>query len=242
MWPFKNFFFNLLKTYSSRAFVCCLAHLTTATRFWVRQGGGTKSSAPPPPAGRVRPNTPAGRRFNVVRHMFYGSFGTHNSMVTFIFKFDHREGQLQVKLGQISEFKVFFYKKCAYLVQFCLRIPKYYLLLCQPIRNTKNCISKTWRRHLYLFFFGHCTAKNKDIALKFCMRVVCMYHDHIYSDFLDKLKSLDFTGNLFLRNWNNEFWGQNLKISEIRDSHIVERSILRRLAFLNCVLLPNWTF
>ena len=53
---------------------------------------------------------------------------------------------------------------------------------------------------LPVFFFGHCTAKNKDIALKFCMRVVCMYHDHIYSDFLDKLKSLDFIGNLFLRN------------------------------------------
>ena len=25
------------------------------------------------------------------------------------------------------------------------------------------------------FFFGHCTVKNKDIALKFCMRVLCMY-------------------------------------------------------------------
>ena len=33
-------------------------------------------------------------------------------------------------------------------------------------------------------FFGHCTAKNEDIALKFCMRVVCMYLDHIYSGFV----------------------------------------------------------
>ena len=37
---------------------------------------------------------------SVVRHMFYGSFGTQNSMVTFISKFDLRECQCQVKLGQ----------------------------------------------------------------------------------------------------------------------------------------------
>ena len=44
---------------------------------------------------------------SVVRHMFYGSFGTRNSMVTLIFKIDQRKGQLQVKLSQIrSNFKL----------------------------------------------------------------------------------------------------------------------------------------
>ena len=42
-----------------------------------------------------------------MRHMLYGSFGTQNLMVTLIFKFDPRKGQLQVKLGQIrSNFKI----------------------------------------------------------------------------------------------------------------------------------------
>ena len=41
------------------------------------------------------------------------------------------------------------------------------------------CIQcEMWRHHLYMFF-GQCTAKNKDIALKSCMRAVCMYLDHI---------------------------------------------------------------
>ena len=37
---------------------------------------------------------------SVVRHMFYGSFGTQNTMVAFIFRFDPRKGQYKVKLGQ----------------------------------------------------------------------------------------------------------------------------------------------
>ena len=36
-----------------------------------------------------------------VRRMFYESFGTQNSLMTFIFKFDLRKGQFHVKLGQI---------------------------------------------------------------------------------------------------------------------------------------------
>ena len=57
--------------------------------------------------------------------MFY-VFLTQNSMVTFIFKFDPRKSQLQVKLGQIrSNFKIqIFLHEYAYLVQFWLRIPK----------------------------------------------------------------------------------------------------------------------
>ena len=58
--------------------------------------------------------------------MFYRSFGTQNLMVTLIFKFDARKGQLQLKLGQIrSDFKIQnFVQKYAYLVQISLRISK----------------------------------------------------------------------------------------------------------------------
>ena len=79
----------------------------------------------------------------------------------------------------------------------------------------------------FTWFCGHYTGKNKDIALKFCMLIVCMYHYHIYSGFLDTLKILDFMGNYF---WKNEilyFEGQNRKISKIQDSHFIERSIWR---------------
>ena len=44
---------------------------------------------------------------SVVRHMFYVSFETQSSMVTFIFKYDPRKGQVQVKLSQIgSNFEI----------------------------------------------------------------------------------------------------------------------------------------
>ena len=49
---------------------------------------------------------------SVLRPIFYGSFGMQNSMVTFIFKFDPRKRQLQVKLGQIRSNFFFFYKIC----------------------------------------------------------------------------------------------------------------------------------
>ena len=181
---------------------------------------------------------------SVVRHMFHGSFGTQNLTVTLIFEFDPRKGQLGVKIGQIgSNFKIqnFLTKTCLScgnlsqdsknVIYFCVRqleIPKSVFRKCDV--STFTC------------FFGHCTAKNKDIALKFCMPVVCMYLDHIYSGFLDNLKISDFIGNYFWKIEILNFGGQNRKISKIRDSHFVERSILRRLAFFDCVLLQNWTF
>ena len=35
---------------------------------------------------------------SVLRHMFYGSFGTQNTMMAFILRFDTRKGQYKVKL------------------------------------------------------------------------------------------------------------------------------------------------
>ena len=75
---------------------------------------------------------------------------------------------------------------------------------------------KMWRHHLYLFF-GHCTTKNKDIALNFFMCVVCMYLDRIYSGVLNNLKFLEFIGNFLKKKWNFNFWGQNRKILKIRN-------------------------
>ena len=77
------------------------------------------------------------------------------------------------KLGQISNFKILS-PKYAHLVQFCLRIPKLNLFLCTTIKNAKNFISNMWPHYLYLFFWP-LRSKNKDIAWKLCMRVVCMY-------------------------------------------------------------------
>ena len=145
--------------------------------------------------------------------MFYRSFGTQNSIVTFIFKFDQRKSQLQVKLGQIrSNFKIKnfltkIYLYCAVLSQDSKNAIYFYV---RQLKMPKKNISKIWRQHLYLLFC-HCTTKNKDIALKFCMSVVCMYFDHIYSVILEELKILDFIGNYFLIIKTLNLGGQNRK-------------------------------
>ena len=54
---FWSFFLTSLKNHSSRAFDCRSARLATANRSRVRKGGGRIR----PPAGRLRPNIPAGR-------------------------------------------------------------------------------------------------------------------------------------------------------------------------------------
>ena len=126
---------------------------------------------------------------------FHGSFGTQNLMVILIFNFDPRKGQLQVKLGQIrSNLKIqkFSYQNMPVLCRFVSGFQICHLSLC-TIRNAQNCISKLCCHHLYLLFC-HGTAKNKGIALKFCMRIVCMYLDHINSVFWI---ISDFIGNYF---------------------------------------------
>ena len=129
-------------------------------------------------------------------------------MVTLIFKFDPRKGQLQVKLGQIrSNFKIqnFLTKiclSCADLSQDSKNVIYFYVRQLEMPKNAfQKCdvITFTW-------FFGHCTGKNKDIALKFCMRVVCMYLDHIYSGFLKISPDLENISR------NQNFWLKNLKI------------------------------
>ena len=68
--------------------------------------------------------------------------------------------------------------------------------LCTTIRNAIICIKKCDVIN-FTCFFCLCIAINRDIALEFCMRVVCMCLDHIYSGSLDELEILDFIGNYF---------------------------------------------
>ena len=86
---------------------------------------------------------------------------------------------------QNSKFR---YKNMPNLCRCFSGFQKCHPFLCATIINVKDCISKMFRHHLYLFFFCYCTGKTKDITLKFCMGVVCMYLDHIYFGFLDNLK------------------------------------------------------
>ena len=59
----------------------------------------------------------------------YGSFWTQKSMVAFIFHFDLRKRQCQVKLGKIFKINIFL-QRHAYLVQFCPRIPRNVIYFC----------------------------------------------------------------------------------------------------------------
>ena len=106
---------------------------------------------------------------SVVWHMFYESIGMQNLMVTSISNFDMMKGQCQVKLGQIFKFKIFLQTQ-ANLVQFCLRIPKKSIFM----YNNKKAKNSVWKKghHQFNLVFGNFTAKNKDIALKFCICVV----------------------------------------------------------------------
>ena len=65
------------------------------------------------------------------------------------------------------------------------------------------------KRHLsFTWFFSHCTAKNKNIALKIGMYVVCIELYNIYSDFMDTSHILDFIGIYFINIRNFEFLDQ----------------------------------
>ena len=97
------------------------------------------------------------------------------------------------------------------LCRFVSGFQKCHLFLCTAIRNAKKCISIMWRHHLYLFFFWPLHSKNKDIVLQFCVRVVFMYLDHIYYDFLDKLETLHCIDNYFLKKRNFGLGGPKSK-------------------------------
>ena len=101
----------------------------------------------------------------------------------------------------------------------------------KTIINVKNCFSLKWRHHPYLFFEP--LHSPKYIVLKFCMRVVCMYPDNMYSGLFR------FYRQLFFKNQILNFGCQNRKIPNTRGSHSEERLILRRLTLSGCVVLQS---
>ena len=72
-------------------------------------------------------------------------------------------------------------------MQICLRIPKMSFIV---MYDNQKCERNAFQKcdviiFTCFFFFDHCTGWNKDIAVKFCMCVVCMHLDHIYSVFFN---------------------------------------------------------
>ena len=149
--------------------------------------------------------------------MFYGSFGTQNSMVSFNFKLDPRKGQVHVKLGQIrSNFKItIFLHNMLILCSFVSGFQKCHLLLCTAITNAKACISNMWRHHLYIFL---AIAQPKKLWNFVCVLFVCISIRYI-PIFWDKWRILDYKGNYIFENRNFEFGGQNKITSKIWYSH-----------------------
>ena len=74
---------------------------------------------------------------NVVWHMFYWSFGTENSMVTFIFTFDSRSSRVLIKRWSFN-FKIFckIFLSCLVLLQ----DQKWHLFWCTRIRDVMKWI------------------------------------------------------------------------------------------------------
>ena len=106
----------------------------------------------------------------VVRHMFYGTFGTQSSMVTFIFRFDTRKGQTRSKKLNFQNQNLLL--KHAYLVQFCLRIPQMSFIFTYGSQKCQKLpFKKVTSSHLPVFLA--IAQPKKNIALKFCICVVC---------------------------------------------------------------------
>ena len=101
---------------------------------------------------------------SVVRHMFYGSFGTQKTMVTFISKL----GQINLNI-KIQNFPT----KNEYLVEFIFWDSKnviYFYL--RQLEMPKIAFQKSYV--INFTFFDNCTAEYKDIVLKFGVCVVFM--------------------------------------------------------------------
>ena len=80
-----------------------------------------------------------------MRHMLYGSFGVQNTMVAFVFRFDPREGEYKIEIGQkgqIFKIKKKLKKNMDILSSFVSEFQKCYYFLRTAIRNAKNSFQK----------------------------------------------------------------------------------------------------
>ena len=122
-------------------------------------------------------------------------------------------------------------QKHAYLVQICPRIQKMAFIFLYGNKKCQKLHLKNVTSSPVPSFFRALNSKKQ----RYCFEILhthCLYvfRLHIFR-FLDNLKILDFIGNYFWKIKTLNFWDQNNKISQLRDSHFVERLILRRLAF-----------
>ena len=62
---------------------------------------------------------------------------------------------------------------------------KCHLFLCTTIKNAQF---QKYDVITFTRFFSHCTVKNKHIAVEFCMLVLCIYPNDVYSVFFDNVK------------------------------------------------------
>ena len=116
--------------------------------------------------------------------------------MTLIFKFDLRSGQVQVKKGHILKVYIAF-SKHIYLVQFCLMIQKMSFVLSYDNEKFQKSSFKKSDVIVITWFWGHRTAKNEDMGLKFCTLVDDTPLYNIYSGFSDVYKIFRIFMHLF---------------------------------------------
>ena len=111
-----------------------------------------------------------------------------NSDIHFIIGREEMSISGQTRSKEVKFTNSFFYQHKPILCSFVSEFQKCYLFLRTTNSNVKNFISKVTSSLLPVFY--HCTAKNKDLALKFCMCVVCMQWGVSYSYFFHGTKML----------------------------------------------------
>ena len=131
----------------------------------------------------------------------YGLFVTQKSMVKFIFEFDPRKGQIQVKLGQIrSNFKIQNYlTKVCLLCSFVSGFPKNVIFYVRQIEMPNIAFQKCDVIIFFCSFFGHCTAKKK----RYCFKILfacCLYVLRSFYSVFGYHEKLGFYRQLFLKN------------------------------------------
>ena len=144
---------------------------------------------------------------------------------------EERSTSVQTRSNEVKCSNSFFYQKTSVLSSFISAFQKRTKISRITITNAKNFI-KMWRRHLYLFFFCHCTAKNET----FLWNLVCVLFVSSFKMYIpclgDKFKIWDFTDIYF---WKKKFWNLGVKIEKYWKFRI---TILKTIHFY--VFRPFW--
>ena len=178
---------------------------------------------------------------HIVRHMFCESIAKQNLMVTLISIFSPRKGQSQVKPDQIRSnfqirnFHTKTYLSCQVLSQDSRNVIHFDVRqLKMPEMRFKKVTSPlpTW-------FLAIAQPKIKILFWNFvCLLFVCILITYILC--FGYYENFEFYRHSI---WEIEIFNIGVKIEKIifkiRDSCFVECSILRHLAFFDCVLLQS---